>query len=286
VPKVPGNPGFVLPGYLAARGGSARAAAHFSALASRRRVATQLSERREGFRAFETEEVVNMKKFIPIVCMSILSFGISFAQDPAKVDPAHYKVILDNKQVRVLDVRQKPGDKALMHSHPNHVVYALTGETLKFTLPDGKTNTVTLRARQATWRNAETHTVENVGKNEAAAKTNLRSGFNCGSICVAESRRRNFHRLLRELPERDDHAENEKRIKNGFEQTASFLFGAHEKGVGGFVLAVHKRWKFDNLSCATFMSAAAPNTRFHCYVSILREFPTPWQSGPSINPVV
>ncbi len=105
-----------------------------------------------------------MKKFIPIVCLSILALAISKAQDPAKVDPAHYKVIFNNSQVRILDVRQKPGDKAPMHSHPNHVVYALTGETLKFTLPDGKTNTVTFSAGQATWRNAETHTVENVGQ--------------------------------------------------------------------------------------------------------------------------
>ena len=107
-----------------------------------------------------------MKKFIPIACMSILSFGISFAQDPVKVDAAHYKVILNNSQVRIMDVRHKPGEKTPMHSHPNHVVYALTGETMKFTLPDGKTNTVTSKAGQVVWHNAERHTVENVGKNE------------------------------------------------------------------------------------------------------------------------
>ncbi len=107
-----------------------------------------------------------MKKFIPIVCISILSFGISFAQDPAKVDPAHYKVLFSNSQVRIMDVRHKPGEKAPMHSHPNHVVYWLTGGTMKSTLPDGKTNTVTSKAGQVVWHNAERHTVENVGKNE------------------------------------------------------------------------------------------------------------------------
>lgn len=83
---------------------------------------------------------------------------------PAKVDPAHYKVILNNDRVRILDAHLKPGEENPMHSHPNRVTYALTGGTLKFTLPDGKTNTVTFRAGQATWRNAETYTVENVGK--------------------------------------------------------------------------------------------------------------------------
>jgi len=107
-----------------------------------------------------------MNKFIPIVCMSILSFGISFAQDPVKVDPAHFKVILDNEYVRIMDVHLKPGEKTPMHSHPNHVVYWLTDGTAKFTLADGKTGTVTFKAGQADWHNAETHTGENVGKNE------------------------------------------------------------------------------------------------------------------------
>jgi quercetin dioxygenase-like cupin family protein len=105
-----------------------------------------------------------MKKFIPIVCLSILAFAISFAQDPVKLDPAHYKVILDNKQVRVLDIRLKPGEKTPMHSHPNHVIYSLTGGTAKFTLANGKTETATMRAGQAIWHNAETHAGENVGK--------------------------------------------------------------------------------------------------------------------------
>jgi len=121
------------------------------------------------FGAFQSRSRSIMKKLVPIVGMSILSFGISFGQDPTKVDPAHYKVILNNSQVRILDIHQKPGEKSPMHSHPNHVVYSLNGETLKFTLPDGKTNTATIKAGQAVWRNAETHTVENVGKNEAHA---------------------------------------------------------------------------------------------------------------------
>jgi quercetin dioxygenase-like cupin family protein len=110
-----------------------------------------------------------MKKFIPIICISIVALSTAKAQDPAKVDPAHYKVILNNSQVRILDIHQKPGEKSPMHSHPNHVVYSFNGETLKFTLPDGTTKTATIKAGQAISRNAETHTVENIGENEAHA---------------------------------------------------------------------------------------------------------------------
>ena len=110
-----------------------------------------------------------MKKFIPIICILIVALATAKAQDPAKVDPAHYKVLLNNGQVRILDIHRKPGEKSPVHSHPNHVVYSLNGETLKFTLPDGRTKIATIKAGQAIWRNAETHTVENIGKNEAHA---------------------------------------------------------------------------------------------------------------------
>jgi quercetin dioxygenase-like cupin family protein len=105
-----------------------------------------------------------MKKFILIICMSIPVAATVKAQDPVKVDPAHYKVILDNKQVRVLDIRIKSGEKTPMHSHPNHVIVSLTGGTVKFTLANGKTETATMQAGQAVWHNAETHMGQNVGK--------------------------------------------------------------------------------------------------------------------------
>ena len=110
-----------------------------------------------------------MNKLIPIVCISVFAFAIAKGQDPAKVDPAYYKVILNNSQVRILDVHHKPGEKAPMHSHPHHVTYSLTGGTVKFTLPNGKTSNVKFTAGQVTWHDAETHAVENVGKNEIHA---------------------------------------------------------------------------------------------------------------------
>jgi len=42
-----------------------------------------------------------------------VGLAIAKAQDPAKVDPAHYKVIFNNPQVRILDVRHKAGEKAI-----------------------------------------------------------------------------------------------------------------------------------------------------------------------------
>ena len=70
--------------------------------------------------------------------MSILAVVVAKAQDSVKVDPKHYKVLFNNEYVRILDVRQKPGEKAPMHSHPKHVIYSLTRATIKFTSSDGK----------------------------------------------------------------------------------------------------------------------------------------------------
>jgi quercetin dioxygenase-like cupin family protein len=97
----------------------------------------------------------------------LFATGTARAQDPVKVAPEHFKVLLDNDQVRVLEFHGKPGDKIPMHSHPNYFVYSsLTGKT-KYTYPDGKTEERETKAGEVSWRNAETHASENVGTGEA-----------------------------------------------------------------------------------------------------------------------
>ncbi len=91
------------------------------------------------------------------------------AQDPVKISPNIYKVLLDNDQVRVLDIHLQPGDKSPMHSHPNSVVYTVSGGTVRFTAEDGKTNEATLKPGECQWRPAEKHEPQNVGKTEVHA---------------------------------------------------------------------------------------------------------------------
>ena len=74
-----------------------RGGARYSALASPLQGATQLSQRREAFRAFEINEVVNNEKVRPSRLPVDLAMMAAKAQDPAKVDPTHYEVILNNK---------------------------------------------------------------------------------------------------------------------------------------------------------------------------------------------
>jgi hypothetical protein len=52
---------------------------------------------------------------------------------------------------------------------PAGVVYVLSGATLKFSYPDGRTEEKTAATGQIIWRDPVTHAVENTGKTEARA---------------------------------------------------------------------------------------------------------------------
>lgn len=85
------------------------------------------------------------------------------AQDPAQVSPEVYTATIDNKDVRVLDIQLKAGGKSPMHSHPGYLVIALTPCKVRFTSPEGKTTEAELKAGDVAWRDAESHTAENIG---------------------------------------------------------------------------------------------------------------------------
>jgi len=82
------------------------------------------------------------------------------ADDAVKVAPDHYKVLLENEKVRVLEFNGKKGDTIAPHSHPNLVVYFLDDGKAKFTGSDGKAVEMDMKKGQVEWRPAETHTVE------------------------------------------------------------------------------------------------------------------------------
>jgi hypothetical protein len=93
---------------------------------------------------------------------------MAMAQDPAQVAQQNYKVLFENDRVRVLEYRSKPGDKAVMHVHPDYFVYNLSAYKIKFTAPDGKTvEPPEAKVGAVTWRGAETHATENVGTTDA-----------------------------------------------------------------------------------------------------------------------
>lgn len=83
--------------------------------------------------------------------------------DPVKVDPKHYKVEFENESVRVLRISYGPGEKSVMHSHPNAVAVYLTDGMTRMTTPDGKSQDMPAKAGGATWTPAGSHLPQNVG---------------------------------------------------------------------------------------------------------------------------
>ena len=106
--------------------------------------------------------------------LATFAFAITSAtkpapQDPVKVSPQYYKVLLENEQVRVLEYRLKPGEKEPTHSHPAGVVYVFNDSTVRSTLTDGKSAESSGKAGDVYWRTPLTHTLENIGNTEAHA---------------------------------------------------------------------------------------------------------------------
>jgi len=98
------------------------------------------------------------------VLFAVMLFaGNSFAQDATKVDPNHYKLEFENDQVRVLRITYGPGEKSVMHSHPEGMVIFLSDAKGKFTLPDGTTEDNDFKAGFFSWIPASTHQPENAG---------------------------------------------------------------------------------------------------------------------------
>ncbi|MBT8377680.1 MAG: cupin domain-containing protein [Ignavibacteria bacterium] len=108
-----------------------------------------------------------MKKltFSLVITFSVILLSTNiFAQDATVVDPEHYKVEFENDKVRVLRIAYAPGDKSVMHSHPEGVAVFLTDGTIRFTLPDETTQDIKVEAGQVIWSPESTHQPENTGK--------------------------------------------------------------------------------------------------------------------------
>lgn len=104
-----------------------------------------------------------LRVLLCLVAAGVALGGRAYAQDPAKVDASHFKVVFENDRVRVLEYQSKPGEKNPTHSHPAHLIYAVTGGKVKHTLPDGKTAEREMTAGGVAWSDPTTHASENIG---------------------------------------------------------------------------------------------------------------------------
>jgi quercetin dioxygenase-like cupin family protein len=84
------------------------------------------------------------------------------SRDPTVTDPDKYKVIFENERVRVLEYRDKPGDRTSPHEHPDSVMYTLTAFDRRLIHGEASRD-VQLEAGRVVWVVAQEHQGENIG---------------------------------------------------------------------------------------------------------------------------
>lgn len=104
-----------------------------------------------------------------LLTLAFFALGSAAAQDPVKVAPNSYAVLLENDQVRVLKGCLNPGEKIPMHSHGYRVIYELTDHTSRFTFPAAPSVVSQSKAEEVKWGTPVTHSEENIGKTEGCA---------------------------------------------------------------------------------------------------------------------
>src|SRR5215469_13644343 len=88
-------------------------------------------------------------------------------QDPTVTDPDKYRVLFENERVRVLEFRDKPGQRTAPHRHPDFVLYALSSFRRTLTFPEqGTVVTREVHAGDVSWSKAQVHIGENTGATE------------------------------------------------------------------------------------------------------------------------
>jgi hypothetical protein len=97
-----------------------------------------------------------------LLALISLGAGTALAQDPVVVDPAHYTVMFENDQVRVLKIRYGPNEESVMHEHPAGVAVYLGDMRGQFTLPDGQVLELEGKAGDAEWTEAGAHLPKNL----------------------------------------------------------------------------------------------------------------------------
>jgi hypothetical protein len=85
--------------------------------------------------------------------------------DPTETDADKYKVVFENDRVRVLEYRDRPGDRTSPHRHPDSVMYTLSSFERRL-IHNGQHRDVRLDAGHVGWLAAQEHSGENIGSTE------------------------------------------------------------------------------------------------------------------------
>ena len=87
------------------------------------------------------------------------------SEDPVATNPSLYRVVMENERVRVLEYRDRPGDRTAPHGHPDSVMITLSSFRRRLTRGD-RSMDVELGEGEVRWLDAQDHVGENIGETE------------------------------------------------------------------------------------------------------------------------
>lgn len=85
--------------------------------------------------------------------------------DPVVTNPDLYRVVFENDAVRVLEYRDRPGDRTTPHEHPDSVMYTLSSFRRRLVSGEQQRE-VEIGQDTASWLPAQEHSGENIGDTE------------------------------------------------------------------------------------------------------------------------
>jgi quercetin dioxygenase-like cupin family protein len=111
---------------------------------------------------------MNTKSIRPwaLVLLALAASPLALAQDPAVVAPDFYKCTFENEHARLCEVSFKPGATIPAHSHPQHLIYAVTPGKLRIFAVGAEPADVELTAGQVLWIPSQTHHGTNTGSSD------------------------------------------------------------------------------------------------------------------------
>ena len=111
-----------------------------------------------------------MKKTILLI-LSVLTLGTIITTQSAKAQDKKepwpgitVRVLTENEHVKISEATFAPGAIADWHTHPQHTIYAVTDVNMKEEKKGSEATASEMKAGQAMWSEAVTHTITNVGK--------------------------------------------------------------------------------------------------------------------------
>ena len=133
------------------------------------KMASEMKSADEGIRPAEVHSVKNtgkteVKVLLVEVNRPMGAGSFDASMDAAKIAPDLYKVMKDSMGIRIVHATYKPGQSSAMHSHPDLVLYVISGGSTEFTAKDGKKTKMDLKTGMSTVVPADTHSVKNIGK--------------------------------------------------------------------------------------------------------------------------